>query len=423
MKPSSYKWIAGLLLVALPAAGFWLWRAPAPEVAEARWAVAERIDFEIGVETVGVLDAARAYHVASALRGDRGKILRIVEDGAQVRAGEELVRFDASPFEAEIQRLEGELGSRLAAAEFAAKGVEMERSQAERAHEQAEFDRKKAQQEYVPYQAYIRDLEALRQQGHAVDSEIVQARRKAEQAFANLQKAESDLERLHKDNLIRIARAMAEHNKAENEVAATRAALEQARMELDKTVLTAPAGGFVVLHEVFQNNQSRKPRAGDSVWQGQPLLYLPDVSSMIVKARVREEDLRKVAPGQAATIRVEAFPDTVFEGRVERVGVLAMETAREQTAGKHFQLILNVVGHDARLRPGMTARVGIVSERAEGVVAVPVPAVFHESGQSYCRVAGASGPLKRPVRVGRSNLDWVEILDGIAPGERVSLAR
>jgi HlyD family secretion protein len=201
--------VAGVVVLAAGLA-VWLWRADQPRAQTAQWVTAQRMDFDIGVETVGVLDAARAYHVASALRGDRGKILYIVEDGARVETGAELVRFDPTPFETEIQRLQGELGSRSAAAEFAAKGVEMERSQAERSYEQAEFERKKAQQEYQPYLAYIRDLEKLRMDGHAVDSEILQARRKAEQAFTSLQKAEAELERMEKDNAIRIARAIAE---------------------------------------------------------------------------------------------------------------------------------------------------------------------------------------------------------------------
>jgi len=416
--------IAGVAaLIAALASGLIAWRTERPSPQAAQWVAAQRMDFDIGVETVGLLDAAHAYHVASGLRGDRGKILFIVEDGARVEAGDELVRLDPTPFETEIQRLQGDLGSRAAAAEFAAKGVEMERSQAERAYEQAEFERKKAQQEYQPYLAYIRDLEQLRKEGHAVDSEILQAKRKAEQAFTSLQKAEAELERMEKDNAIRIARAIAERNRVDNEVASIRAALEQARLELDKTTLTAPAAGIVVLHEVFQNNQSRKPRAGDSVWQGQPLLYLPDISNMIIKARVREEDLRRVETGQKAAVRVEAFPDSAFEGVVNRVGVLAMDTGREQTAGKHFQLIINLQGHDARLRPGMTARISIVSEQLRQVLAVPLAAVFHVAGQPVCRVEGAGGIVERPVRVGRSNPDWVEILAGLRPGERVSLLR
>lgn len=417
-----FRVAAGVVVLAAGVA-VWLWRADQPIQQTAQWVTVQRMDFDIGVETVGVLDAARAFHVASGLRGDRGKILSIVEDGARVAAGDELVRFDPTPFETEIQRLQGDLGSRSAAAEFAAKGVDMERSQAERAYEQAEFERKKAQQEYQPYLAYIRDLEQLRQDGHAVDSEILQAKRKAEQAFTSLQKAEAELERMEKDNAIRIARAIAERNRVDNEVASIRAALEQAGMELDKTTLTAPAAGIVVLHEVFQNNQSRKPRAGDSVWQGQPLLYLPDISNMIVKARVREEDLRRVETGQKASVRVEAFPDRSFEGVVDRVGVLAMDSGREPSAGKHFQLIVNLSGHDERLRPGMTARVGIVSEQLRQVVAVPLAAVFHAAGQPVCRVETATGIVERPVRVGRSNPDWVEILAGLRPGERVSLLR
>ena len=94
-----------------------------------------------------------------------------------------------------------------------------------------------------------------------------------------------------------------------------------------RAVVRAPLSGFVVLNEIFQGNQKRKPRAGDTVWQGQAPLYLPDLTSMIVKTQVREEDLQKIKKGLGATVRVDAYPDASFEGEVGTVGVLAIDTA------------------------------------------------------------------------------------------------
>ena len=415
-------WGWGLALGAIGLAVLGLLVRPGPsEMRDDQVTVAQRRDFTVQVDLLGVLDAERAYHVTSPLRGDKGKILKIIEDGAQVEAGDLLVRFDPSPFEIEVQRLRGELGSRQAGLEFADKGVEMERSQVEANHEQAEFERKKAQQEYTPYMAYIKDLEALKRQGHPVDSEIIQAKRKAEQALTALQKAEAALERTQKDNVLRIARAMAERNRVQNELAATQAALDQAQAELDKQAILAPARGYVVLHEVFQGGQSRKPRVGDTVFQGQPLLYLPDVSSMVVKTQVREEDLHKVRPGQAASVVIEAYPDARFQARVERVGVMAVEPGRDAPAGKHFQLMLKLEGQDGRLRPGMTARASIVAEEVRQALVVPVAALHEARGQRVCHVVVAGRVEVRPVQTGRSNAHWVEIVSGVREGEVLSL--
>ena len=391
--------------------------------AETHIAAVQKGSFEIRVETVGVLDAARAFHVASALRGDKGKIVQIAEDGAKVEKGDRLLRFDPTPFEADILRLSGDVKSREAVAEAARQSLEVEKSQAEKTLSHAEFDLKSAKQEYGRYLAYIVDLEELRKKGHAVVNEIAQARRKSEQMFTQLQKAESDLARIQKEVVFKVAQSMAELNKATSEVDTTRAALEQSRAELEKTVVHAPSAGFVVLHEIFQSNQKRKPRGGDTVWQGQPILYLPDLSSLVVKTQVREEDLHKTRAGLGAAIRVDAYPDASFEGEVASVGVLAMENERAAMVGKHFQYVVNLKGTDPRLRPGMTARVFIVADTVRDALTVPLAALFTENGRKVCYVYDGQRLLPVAVTVGRTNEDLAEVLDGLTVGQRVSLVR
>ena len=195
------------------------------------------------------------------------------------------------------------------------------------------------------------------------------------------------------------------------------------RQDLARTEIRAPTAGFVVLNEVFQGTVKRRPRAGDTVWQGQPLLYLPDLSAMVVKTQVREEDLHKLKPGQLAAVRVEAYPDALFEGEVASVGVLAVENAGAATAGKHFQLAVNLRASDARLRPGMTARVSIVSDRVHGVLVIPVAALYYEGGQPTCYVFDGRAIVARKVSVGRRSEDLLEVTAGLTEGEQVSLAK
>jgi HlyD family secretion protein len=188
-------------------------------------------------------------------------------------------------------------------------------------------------------------------------------------------------------------------------------------------VVRAPAAGFVVLNEYYQGTVKRRPRTGDTVWQGQPLLYLPDLSAMVVKTQVREEDLHKLQAGLAAAVRVEAYPDAKFEGVVSSVGVLAVENANANSAGKHFQLAVNMRGGDPRLRPGMTARVSIVSDRVRDAIAIPVGALHYDGAQPTCYVFDGYAFAPRKVTVGRRGDDLLEITAGLRDGERVSLAR
>ncbi len=380
-------------------------------------------DFDIRVDTVGTLDAAKAYHVISALRGDKGKIIQIVSDGAKVAKGDVLIRFDPTPFEAEILRLSGEIKSRDAVAEYARQALEIEKSQADNKVNQAEFDLKEAKQEYGRYQAYITDLEELQKKGYGVANEVAQARRKAEQMFTKLQKIEDDFGRIQKEIFFKIAQSSAELNKANSEAETTRAALAEARTELGKTTVRAEFDGFVVLHEIFQGAQKRKPRAGDTIFQGQSILYLPDLSSMIIKTQVREEDLHKIKPGLGAIVRVDAYQDAVFNGEVTGVGILAMENPGTASVGKNFQFIVNLKGNDPRLRPGMTARVSIVTEQVKDAITIPIPALFSENGRKFCYVFDGNKFINETVKTGRMNDDAAEVVSGLTEGQKVSLVR
>ncbi len=411
--------VVGVALLATAGAALVQFETPP----ERHLATVKKGAFEIRLQTVGMLDAARAFQVVSALRGDRGKIIQIVDDGAKVEKGNVILRFDPTPFEADILRLSGELKSREAVVEYARQSLEVEKSQADKVLSHAQFDLTEARQEHIRYLAYAADLEALEKKGYDIASELGQARRKADQIFAQFQKAEGDLARQQKEVQFKIAQAMAELDKATSELATTRTALAQSQDELNKTTVRAPLSGFVVLNEVFQGNQRRKPRAGDTIWQGQAVLYLPDLSSLVVKTQVREEDLQKIKAGLAATVRVDAYPDAVFEGEIGSVGVLAMDPSGASVVGKHFQYTVNLKGGDPRLRPGMTARVFIVADSAQNVLTVPLAALFSESEGKTCYVYNGQRFVPRVVRVGRTNEDVAEILDGIKEGDRVALVK
>jgi HlyD family secretion protein len=396
------------------------YRAPlsAPDTASVA-----RATFDVRVETLGILDAARSQQVTSTVRGDRGKLIYIIDDGASVKAGDVLARFDATPFEADVLKLTGEVRAKEAMVEFARQNLEVEKSQVKKTLDNGEYDLIAARQDHARFLTYIEDLKGLVRKGYAVEGEIAQARRKEEQLRTALNKAETELGRLQREATFSVAKAAAELNRAETEVATARASLASAQRDLENSVIRAPTPGFVVLSELFQGTVKRRPRTGDTMWQGQPILYLPDLSAMVVKTQVREEDLHKLRMGLPAIVRVEAYPDARFEGTVSNVGVLAVENVGQGAAGKHFQLVVEMRGQDSRLRPGMTARVTIVADRASDVVSIPVSALHYDGAQPTCYVYDGHSLTPRKVTVGRRGDDLLEITSGLREGELVSLAR
>jgi HlyD family secretion protein len=445
-------------------------------IAEAQLAKVEKGDLDIQVQTVGVLDAARTHMVSSAIRGDKGKIIYLVKDGALVARDDVLVRLDPTPFETEVHRLGGEMRSLEASVESAQQMLEWEKNQKEREIQTAQFNLKvarlelrklvegegplqlaqykgeldKSKEELDRYQAYISELAKLRDQGFGNPTEITLARQKVEQlrelyettrqrytsykehvlptsieaARAKADKAGMEIQQLEKGTAFKVARAVAVLAEVQGKLETVQASLQQALGELKKTVIKAPFGGIAILYETFRDGQKRKPRVGDLVWQNQPLLYLPDISTMIVNTQVREVDLHKVAMGQLCSVRVDAFPDSLIPGKVTLIGMLATERFEGGLGEKYFQLTITLEGKNERLRPGMTARITVDSEDAADILYVPVHAVFNDGVRTFCYRADGRGKFReQAVVVGRQNEDAVEIVSGLAKGDRVSLLK
>ena len=183
------------------------------------------MSFDITVNTIGTLDAERSHVVSSTIKGEKGKIVYIIDEGTFVKKGDVLIKFDSAHFEAEMLRLAGELRSREASFEARKQILEWEKSQAEGAINTAEFDVKDAKQEYSRYVSYIGDMEELGRKGLHYPNEIFQAKKKAEQLFSKQQRHETSFEQIKKESVFKIAAAMAELAKAKNEIETTKIAL------------------------------------------------------------------------------------------------------------------------------------------------------------------------------------------------------
>jgi len=467
-----------LLLVVLVAA--WLLPANLPDLkprteAEAvLTAPVQPRSFEVTVEVMGELDAAKARTISSEVAG-QATIIYLVEDGSHVERGDVLVRLDPTKAEANVRELEGELRLAEVEMDIQARSVEWEKNQAERSVKAAEFSLKAAglaltklekgegplqlsRLEEVVYEArdrfeankgYAAELKALGQQGYTNQAELIQAQKRlrdTEQAYDNARKQldsyrnyvlplmleqarsrvaqeEMNLENTRKGAELSVQKAEAANRKATKRYETLVDSLLVAKAELERTVLRAPFAGMVVCRVQTFGQETRKPRVGDKVWQGQPIVYLPDVSALVVKLRIREIDLHKIRVGRPAVVRVDALPEAGLTGRVVSIGALAEADRQKTGLGKYFDALVSLDQSGEELRPGMTARVSIDCGRVEQALAVPVQAVFVGDGQAFVYVDTKASFEKRQVRLGVQNEVWAEVTTGLTRGEAVALTR
>lgn len=185
--------------------------------------------------------------------------------------------------------------------------------------------------------------------------------------------------------------------------------------------LRAPFAGVLLLPGSRGGGAGAERLAeGATVEGGEALLILADLSSFALAASADEMDVAKLAPGQPARVSSEAFPGPGVTGRVHSVAAQA-SGGEEGAAG--FEVVVEITSAPPelaeRFRLGMPAAAEVVTYAAPAALLVPVGAVRREADGYSVEVEGAGGRQRRPVEVGVTTLDAVEIRAGLAAGERV----
>ncbi len=356
-------------------------------------ALVDRGDVVEVVGATGVLEAVTTVQVGSQVSGTVAWLG--ADFNSQVRKGQVVARLEPSLFEARVAQAR----SNLVAAR-----AQVERNAAATAD---------AKQKYARAQA-------LAAQDLLPESDLESAKATYDSAAAQ-QKA------------------------SDAAVSQAAAALNQAEVDLGHSVIVAPIDGVVL---------ARSVDVGQTVAASlqAPTLFViaNDLKRMRVNVAIDEADIGRVAPGLAASFRVDAWPDEVFEGSVEQVRLQPIVNQNVVT----YNTIVAVSNDDLKLMPGMTATVSVETQRRDAVLRVPAAAARFrpEPAEASGRVGGIRGggsaregaregasrdwagagrgrplfvpgkggrPEPREVKLGLSDGRYVEVQEGLREGEAV----
>lgn len=196
---------------------------------------------------------------------------------------------------------------------------------------------------------------------------------------------------------------------------------ESAEKELASTIVRAENPGLLVYLDIWKGGGTMgKPQVGDTPWPGQDLMELPDLSTMLLKTQVSEVDGDKVRNDQITYVTLDAFPDTVFRGKVTRVGTIAKKKDYQSDINV-FEVEVTMDAADPRLKPGMSAKGEIIVEEIPNSVWLPIESVFEKDGKTVAYVMGGGRPQKKEVRVGKRNDTSIIIKEGLKGDELVCL--
>jgi RNA polymerase sigma factor (sigma-70 family) len=163
---------------------------------------------------------------------------------------------------------------------------------------------------------------------------------------------------------------------------------------------------------------------GSTVRERQLIFRICDLKKPLrVNVKVPEASVDRVLPGMDARVRIDAFPETRFSGKVTDVAPLPDATNFFTDNRKVYTTHVLLSEGSPALRPGMTAQVEIVIKDLERVLAVPVAAAVLFADQEYhVAVKKPDGGITwRKVALGSANERWVEVKQGIESGDQVVL--
>ena len=316
--------ITGIILLASAAALQTMFRGD--RGVDVRIEETQRRDLVEVVTASGNIRPRRTVNISSDVSARVAELL--VDEGQDVQQGQVLLRLEPDQYEASLSRTQASLAQ----------------AQAQQTQQEANLLRTQ------------RDLDrllALRSR----DSILV-SRQQIDDARTNLDVSEATL-------------ASARHG-----VSQAQAAVEEAAEQVSKTIFIAPMDGRVTRLNV---EEGETVIIGTMNNPGSLVLTISDLSVIEVVVQVDETDVPQISLGDSATIRIDAFSNEYFSGRVTEIGNSAINPPSQQSGGQQaaidFEVVITLDETGTSLRPDLSATADIVTEMRRSVLSVPIIAV------------------------------------------------
>ncbi|HEY0075993.1 MAG TPA: efflux RND transporter periplasmic adaptor subunit [Abditibacteriaceae bacterium] len=236
--------------------------------------------------------------------------------------------------------------------------------------------------------------------GSKSDVDIEAARSRVSQAQASLREARSNmaLKSSSAQNLAAL----------QSVVDAAEAELRAVRSRLSDTILTSPIDGVVT---------ARRLDPGAIAGPGQPIITVQSLRQVWVLFPTPEEISRQIAVGQIVQVAFDGLPNRTFNSRISRINPAADLQSRQ------FSVRLTLDNPQNLIKPGMFARINLVTQRVSNAIVVPREAVERKEGETQngtvVVINKNSETEKRNVTLGADDPKGFQIIEGIMPGEKV----
>jgi RND family efflux transporter MFP subunit len=191
------------------------------------------------------------------------------------------------------------------------------------------------------------------------------------------------------------------------------ARLENASANMDYTRIRAPFSGSIARRYVYPGDLiSEATRGGDQP----PIFLIVNEARLRVSTNVPQNETGKIHLGYSVDIEVDSLPGKLFHGTISRIDALLDENTKTQ------RVLIDIDNPDLKLRAGMFASIVLHLEHVDGALTVPREALQGPAEQPFVDVVVNGLVRAYPVKLGISEQEFVQVVTGLSPGDRVILA-
>ena len=358
-----------------------------------------RKNFESTVIIDGYAEPVQSVTVTCPNRGGGGTVAFLVEDGTWVNEGDIICTIENTSMETRYDQM-------LTALENAQAGIAKTKANLSLQYTLLEADAKNNEAEtqialldsarlqyYSPNQRLVRELE-LQIVGitrHKIEMKLA--------SLANIQKSE-------------VRRLELEINRMTNNV-------ESMKKDLDDLVLKSPKKGLAI--RGTNPMTDKKMAVGDVVWNGMPIVSIPEMDKMKMKIFASERDYRYINVNDSVNYMFDALEDNVAWGKILNKMPVGKEV-KEGSKVKYFEIDASVDSTLVMPDPGFTATCHITLKQVIDTITIPQIAIFEQDSMKVVYVENNKGFEMRQVLLGESSPKDAVITNGLYLDEIIALS-
>ncbi len=364
----------------------------------------ERRDIEVKLSFTADIVAAKQASIFSKVSGYIRKIH--VERGDFVKEGQLLAEIDDQELRASAEQARAALLSAQAGLEVARSTLEGQRANLET--QRANLAKARAVAANDARQA--ERMKTLFQKGMVAAADWDNARTNADSSAASTDSAEAQL-RLAQ---VQITTQESQVRLAQAQVETFRAALALAQANLSNTRLVAPFAGYVAQRNLDPGAAVSAQSSGTTN-TSVGILQVQDLAEVKVQLDVPERDISRVAVGAPVRVTVDPYKGEVFAGSIARI------VNNLDPRSRTMSVEVDIPNKDARLKPGMFARVEAVVDARKGVLTIPSEALRVGDGRPTVMVVRNGTVETVALELGAGDAKGIEVVKGLAEREQVIL--